>query len=146
MLSRAYQGLQDSGALVMEAMLLEKISSVHKLYRSFSYLCHKNAALPLPQASSHVRCTAACYASVVFPFSHTPSRFISIIAVGDKLVCLLPVVVTYRGLNSKEEVREEGRKGLKYPRDDDTMDVSYRAPPTFTSMVHYFHQKVSLRI
>ena len=28
MLSRAYQGLQDSGAVLMEALLLEKISSV----------------------------------------------------------------------------------------------------------------------
>ena len=49
------------------------------------------------------------------------------------------VFIHWSILPSNEEVREEGRKGLKYPRDEDTMAAT---PPAFTSMVLYFHQKV----
>lgn len=107
MLSFAYQGLQDPGSvLLMEALMQEKIFS----------------------ASSRVRWVAAHYASTVFPFSHTLSRYVSIVAVGD----------------SNEDVKEEGRKGLKYPCDDDRKDAS--PPPAFTIMVCYFHQKCLQRI
>ncbi|KAL5487417.1 hypothetical protein EMCRGX_G020012 [Ephydatia muelleri] len=105
MLSGAYRGLRDSGAVVMEALLLEKIAS----------------------ASSHARWAAARYASVVFPFSDTLSRYVCIMAVGD----------------SKEDVKEEGRKGLKYPREEEGMEGS---PPTFPSIVHYFYPKCLQRV
>ena len=80
MLSGAYRGLRDSGAVVMEALLLEKIASVRPPTH-----CHPVPPMPPPQASSHARWAAARYASVVFPFSDTLSRYVCIMAVGDRL-------------------------------------------------------------
>lgn len=88
MLSGAYRGLQDSGAVVMEALLLEKIASV----RPCSH-CHPVPPMPPPQASYYVRWAAARYASVVFPFSHTLSRFVCIVAVGDRCACRSSVAI-----------------------------------------------------
>lgn len=78
--------------------------------------------------SSRARLSAAHFATAVFPFNHVPSRFVCMIACGD----------------SKEEVREEGKKGLKVPTEGESPQGA--VPPEFTNMVQYFHKRASLSL
>lgn len=70
------------------------------------------------------RLAAVQCASAVFAFAHVPSRFVCIVACGDVA----------------EEVRYEGRKGLKPPAEN---GVQTAAPPHFTEMILYLSKRVS---
>lgn len=58
----AYRGLEGDNAVIVEALLLESVLSPR----------------------TPVRLAAAQCASVVFPFHHTPSRFVCMLASGDR--------------------------------------------------------------
>jgi proteasome component ECM29 len=101
----AYRGVGGHKALLLEAALLENIYS----------------AAPQARLMSAVLATSS-----LFDFSHTPSRFVSIVACGD----------------SQDNVREAGKKGLLVPTS--SKDVAKILPPSFSDMVGYFHKRASL--
>lgn len=60
----------------------------------------------------------------MFPFNHIPSRYVSLLASGDE----------------KDEVREEGKKGVAPNQDNPDKSKVY---PSFPSMVEYIYTRVS---
>ena len=98
------------------------------------------------------RLTAAYYAGSIFPFHHTPSRFVCMIACGDRYVfactheCQHVLLLLLFMWRSKGEVREEGRKGLVRPAEDNVMEWNEkeRQFPDFCSMLQYLCKRVSL--
>jgi proteasome component ECM29 len=108
LLAPAYQGVAVQKSLLLEAALLENI------YNS------------APQA----RLMAALLAtSSLFPFSHTPSRFVSMVACGD----------------SQDSIREAGKKGLMLPKsNEERVNTSVATCPSFPDVVGYFHHRAKL--
>ncbi|XP_064386642.1 proteasome adapter and scaffold protein ECM29-like isoform X2 [Halichondria panicea] len=107
-LALAYRGVRGQNALLLEALLLENIYSVVPQCRLMSVKC----------------------ALAMFPFNHTPSRLVCIVATGD----------------SKEDVREHGKRGLKkvtWEQGDFPEDWSH-ASPLFSDMVDYLHRRAKV--
>ena len=74
----------------------------------------------------HARRGAAYCSRVIFPFSHIPSRYVSLLACGDV----------------KDEVKEEGKKGLLPNHDDEEYENVF---PGFEEMIEYIYKRVSLK-
>ena len=90
---------------------------------AFTFLIQNNF-----QQESHVRWGAAYCSRIIFPFNHIPSRYISLLACGDQ----------------KEEVKEEGKKGL-LPNQDNPNEEG-REHPGFAHMTEYIYIRVSIII
>lgn len=85
---------------------------------------HVNIIFYFEQKVSHARWGAAYCSRIIFPFSHVSSRYVSLLACGDE----------------KEEVREEGKKGLSPNQDNPNEDRLY---PDFPPMTQYIYTRVS---
>ncbi len=70
---------------------------------------------------------AAYCSRIMFPFRHVPSRYVSLLACGD----------------DKENVREEGRKGLTPNDDNPNEDREY---PGLVEITQYIYSRVSPRL
>lgn len=95
---------------------------------------------------------AVRYASSVFPFHHVPSRYVCMVACGDRYVGVHYIETPCKEVccccycyYSKEEVREAGRKGLVQPGANNLMgwDENSRELPDFCGMLEYFYKRVS---
>ena len=83
LLAPVYRGAGGQAALLLEATLLENIYHVSLRERWVAWGLKFNPPL-FSQTTHQVRLMSAVLACTLFPFNHIPSRFVSMVACGDR--------------------------------------------------------------
>ncbi|KAJ3082398.1 hypothetical protein HK102_001738 [Quaeritorhiza haematococci] len=114
--------------------VLEALSMMVEAYKDFGRDEGKRKEIEavlmanVEKVEHQARFAAVKYANALFPFSHPTARYICLLASGDQ----------------KLEVREEARRGLRFPSPPPTTSTSTTALEEYRSQLPSFHDTASL--